>query len=258
VRWNGTQWSMSAHVAATAVSCTSPTFCFALAGATPTYRWNGAAWSEVSGVPPPSGLGGFGIDGVSCPTASSCVAVGVSVEGLLDFRSLTQRWDGTHWTTAGGVPGQVSAVWCSTSTACLSVGSSDDSGSGQRPNADAARLDGTSWQPSIPCCRTDSKVRSAACRASERRPASLPLSSAASAVPSTARPRGCFGCVACRQPTSRGLFAAFHRVNLGARRRVGDTSRRVCLPPSSVVGDFVLLRHHPGVSSEQSAPGPPS
>ncbi len=60
--------------------------------------WNGAVWSVVS-VPGPKGFG-TGVYGVSCGSATSCVAVG---EGggaggtLSSAAALTGFWNGKSW-----------------------------------------------------------------------------------------------------------------------------------------------------------------
>jgi virginiamycin B lyase len=93
-KWNGTQWKalptptvadVDGSVLAD-VTCTSKTSCFAVGynaftygdgthtlGGTLIEKWNGAKWSLVR-TPNPSGLGV--LEGVVCPSATHCTAVG--------------------------------------------------------------------------------------------------------------------------------------------------------------------------------------
>ena len=75
------------------VSCASPTNCTAVgdyyrtaSGPQPTLieRWNGTAWRVE---PSPSTGRGSTLDSVSCPSATSCTAVG----------SLIIGWNGVSW-----------------------------------------------------------------------------------------------------------------------------------------------------------------
>jgi hypothetical protein len=108
-RWNGTTWSTiatpdnpggSTNDYFTGVSCTAPGACTAVGTYFPNgdhlpliERWNGSTWT-VSPSPDP---GGFFQDllGVSCATATSCVAVGTK-----DFQPLIEEWHGSGWTVA--------------------------------------------------------------------------------------------------------------------------------------------------------------
>src|SRR3984957_21042906 len=89
--WNGTTWSIQhvpmppggTHSALDAVSCSSASACTAVGSYTSNLgdqvtlaeRWNGSAWS-VQSTPGPSGATRSILAGVSCGSATSCVAVG--------------------------------------------------------------------------------------------------------------------------------------------------------------------------------------
>jgi subtilisin family serine protease/sugar lactone lactonase YvrE len=119
------------------VSCSAETACTAVGHYTsPTYpyvfmplamRWNGTSWT-IQTTPNPSG--GEGTDGrffaVSCPTSTSCTAVGTrSSSGLQTF---SERWNGTSWSIvsvpkpAGSTEGELEDVSCATASACMGVG----------------------------------------------------------------------------------------------------------------------------------------
>jgi hypothetical protein len=79
-------------------------------------HWNGTTWSQVK---VPSGIGtvqalGNQLSGVSCTSASFCVAVGVVID----------LWDGTTWSAGPAQPPQnsLNAVSCTSSTMCMAVG----------------------------------------------------------------------------------------------------------------------------------------
>ena len=85
-KWNGTSWAtVSSPDPGTgsflnAVSCTSTSFCMAVGSygtgtASPTLveKWNGSKWTKLAS-PNPGAPGGNGLNGVSCASATSCVA----------------------------------------------------------------------------------------------------------------------------------------------------------------------------------------
>jgi hypothetical protein len=119
----------------TAVSCWSRSGCMAVGGyhyrkhGSRTHaiaeQWNGTAWTQQARRKP----GAFWysqLNGVSCPSPRSCIAVGygAGVGGLL-----AEHWDGTAWALqapampAGASTGSFSAVSCTAATRCFAVGS---------------------------------------------------------------------------------------------------------------------------------------
>jgi len=110
--WSGTSWTgvtlSDANLQLSAVTCVAATECWAVGtdyfGTTSqpaVERWNGSAWAAV-GAPDPIPYGdpdsgsGDGLFAVSCTAASSCVAVGSNIFGLLD--GVHETWNGTYWT----------------------------------------------------------------------------------------------------------------------------------------------------------------
>jgi hypothetical protein len=90
-------------------------------------RWNGRAWLAD---PTPSRGHDSRLDGVSCASATVCVAVGAPAEA----------WTGTRWTVMASA-GPMSSVSCAAPGFCQAVGPPRY---GRRPVA--ARWDGRTWR----------------------------------------------------------------------------------------------------------------
>jgi len=145
-RWNGAKWSIIASPSPTvgggsvlsAVSCTSAASCFAVgwnniggAGEPTTIveRFNGKTWSIDTNARPRSFSA---LNGVSCASATSCMAVGYSQTAAARFqfgppKTLVQRWNGKTWSiVASPNPGttnsELAAISCPSATSCIAVG----------------------------------------------------------------------------------------------------------------------------------------
>ena len=135
--WDGSSWSMVPVPSTTSyingllkVACSSASACTAVGyqraqGAqdqTLTASWDGTAWAIVPS-PDSSAAQSNDLYGVSCPTPTSCIAVGSYFDGTAT-QSLTISWNGTTWTTvtspAIGIP--LYGVACAAPTACTAVG----------------------------------------------------------------------------------------------------------------------------------------
>ena len=86
--------------------------------------WNGSTWS-ASSSPNVSSDSDF-LQGISCPTTTSCVAVGNSVDGTTSY-NLVERWNGSAWTiSTSPTPSRddevASSVSCARPTKCAEVG----------------------------------------------------------------------------------------------------------------------------------------
>ena len=141
--WNGTTWkAVTVPLPADgvtgdldAVSCPTTTKCIAVGG----YRgegypadflvetWNGKTWSATS-LPNPGSTLSAELEGISCPTASFCVAVGEE-GGSAGSAAVSETWNGSTWAPGGGGPVPAGAVGsalrsvsCSSATSCLEVG----------------------------------------------------------------------------------------------------------------------------------------
>jgi len=159
--WNGSSWSVVASGNADdgynssllyGVSCVSASFCAAVG----EYRhgqgggadnpivemWNGSGWTGVAVLP----IAGRLTD-VSCLSATSCTAVGYSVDFSTGLeQTLAESWNGTSWTqvtspdpgTGDNVFGGVS---CLSATSCIAVGSQTTSS----PQTLVESWNGTAW-----------------------------------------------------------------------------------------------------------------
>jgi|SRR5579875_2706147 len=124
-------------VAALAVGTLTASWAVAPASATATAA---AAW-QVQPTPSPAILGGYVIEGVSCPAATACTAVG---------GSLAYRWNGTSWaqqstvSIAGATAAGLYGVSCPTAAFCEAVGGYDTGASSAVILAED--WNGSAWQ----------------------------------------------------------------------------------------------------------------
>jgi large repetitive protein len=120
-----------------AVSCVSASFCMATGayanGGPLIEQWNGSAWSVVPSPATngtPDGNPGE-LQGVSCTSPSSCVAVGTA--GDLHNQTLVEQWNGTSWSivpspnTSATVNNDLDAISCTSASACTAVGAASSS-----------------------------------------------------------------------------------------------------------------------------------
>src|ERR1700677_136365 len=145
------------------VSCFSESFCMAVgenlgSGVHPNAvgvieEWDGSAWSVVPN-PQSSGVN-VSFSSVSCPSAATCSAVGQDNTdgGFID------SWDGASFTTALDEPGvSPSAVSCSTTTSCVTVG-----GGPSNSLSSAVLVDGTWVAESVPDPGSDGFLYDVSC-----------------------------------------------------------------------------------------------
>jgi hypothetical protein len=142
--WNGSSWSPVPIAGAVSpyyldnlseVSCSSPAFCVAVGSTighsvgdqTLAQEWDGSTWSTMT-TTNPSSQGDFGGGGVSCSSASFCVAVGSTYGPGEPSQTIAEEWDGANWstmTTINPVSGDVnvfSGVSCPAVGSCVAVG----------------------------------------------------------------------------------------------------------------------------------------
>jgi hypothetical protein len=132
-RWNGTTWtiqptpSFSDYSSLDGVSCTSASACTAVGQyesvsgdfGTLAERWNGTTWT-IQSTPSEPFQQATALNGVSCPSASACTAVGYFTG------TLAERWNGTTWAiqpTPGRYGSSLNGVSCTSASACIAVGS---------------------------------------------------------------------------------------------------------------------------------------
>jgi len=151
--WNGSEWTIvsTPNPAGTErrlekVSCNSASACMAVGSYTPSGEarkafaesWNGSTWSVLTVPKPTAAKGAVELSSVSCPTSTSCYAVGkyVSSEGVpVEEKTLAETWNGTAWTVQstpnpeGRTLNALKGVSCTPTSACTAVGSTAKSAS---------------------------------------------------------------------------------------------------------------------------------
>jgi hypothetical protein len=134
------------------VSCASSTACMTVGnyeGSGSTFdafteSWNGSNWT-IQSTPNP---GNSYLSGVSCPSASDCIAVGDVASGS-DLVTLAQVWNGSSWTVqstpspSGATDSYLVSISCTSSTACTAAGFYRNGAGDDLPLAEA--WNGSSW-----------------------------------------------------------------------------------------------------------------
>jgi hypothetical protein len=161
--WNGSTWSVLSLPAVpggqsaelSAVSCASAVSCVAVGFTGPLYggpnttlaeAWDGTSW-KVLATPSP-GISRNLLTGISCTSASSCIAVGSSDVNL--GTPLIEQWDGQSWSVlaaaipAGARESSLDGVSCSSADACMAVGSYEAASTQHRVLTE--RWDGAGWR----------------------------------------------------------------------------------------------------------------
>ena len=116
------------------ISCISSVECVAVgsynngtAGQTLVEAWNGSTWT-VASSPNTSPNQGNDLRGISCTSATNCVAVGSYYNGTAQ-QTLVEAWNGSTWSieaspnTSPNQDNLLAAVSCVSSTHCVAVGS---------------------------------------------------------------------------------------------------------------------------------------
>jgi hypothetical protein len=165
-QWNGTSWSLHIPAPATGakdgellgLSCSAASACSAVGDyhvnaakdATLAERWNGSTWA-IQATANPSGGVVSSLQGVSCPAASACTAVGdYSVNGGSSTSTLAEAWNGSKWSIqatpnpAGAKRSSLYAVSCPAVSACTAVGTYSNKAGTQQGFAE--RWNGKTWQ----------------------------------------------------------------------------------------------------------------
>jgi hypothetical protein len=135
--WNGRTWSIErtprpargATSFLSSVSCITASACTAVGSFFPCgpcssspliERWNGLRWSIQRAW---GGRFYILLTGVSCPSATACMAVGSCCAAL--ERPQAERWDGKRWSpepTPTNRESLLSSVSCASASACIAVG----------------------------------------------------------------------------------------------------------------------------------------
>jgi hypothetical protein len=150
MRWDGRTWKTlptarppGAQITIlNGVSCSAANQCTAVGYyfpqaplngyATLVERWNGSVWSIQPSPNHETNFGDNYLQGVSCPSATACTAVGYANTGGGNGPSVSvaAQWNGSVWRLtptpqpAGSATTKLSSVSCSSPAACLAVGTS--------------------------------------------------------------------------------------------------------------------------------------
>jgi hypothetical protein len=141
-KWNGAKWvvQVTPHPVLpgangsqlSGVACSSSAACTAVgsyvdsSGTQISFaeRWNGMDWTVESVAAPVSGHSGY-LNGVSCFSATNCVAVGASFPDDSDnSATLVEGWNGSSWSvqTTSASTDPLYGVSCASLTSCVAVG----------------------------------------------------------------------------------------------------------------------------------------
>ena len=135
--WTGTRWSPRYRRLpdqAAAASCATASSCMAVGQVivgqellAAAEHWNGTSWSVQPIVLPADATFAF-MDGVSCPAANSCIAVGGYLAGKQPFIPIAESWNGKRWAMQV-IPGpprktfaSFAALSCPSVRSCVAVG----------------------------------------------------------------------------------------------------------------------------------------
>jgi|SRR5579872_285220 len=137
-QWNGSRWStMNTTNPGTNdllgdVSCTSARACVAVGSVgsfsdassqTLAEQWDGSTWSTMNTTN--SGVAYNFLNGVSCSSPRTCVAVGNNNNGSAN-QTLAEQWDGSTWstmaTTNPGAADGLFRVSCTSASVCVATG----------------------------------------------------------------------------------------------------------------------------------------
>ena len=116
-------------------------------GMTLIEAWNGTSWSAVPSPNP--GSGGNFLQGVSCTSASACMAVGSYYNTGGAFKTLIESWNGTSWLVVpspnrGTHTNVLDSVSCTgAATACIATGNYNNSSN--RTKTLIESWNGTNW-----------------------------------------------------------------------------------------------------------------
>jgi hypothetical protein len=135
------------------VSCSSATECTAVGikeeGATAfVQRWNGTEWKSQTPAKPAEAVK-TAFTGVSCPSSSTCYAVGQYTKAAGKWLTLIETWNGTEWkvqtspTNAEATQSFLESVSCSSTSECTAVGWYANAG--ETDKTLALRWNGTEW-----------------------------------------------------------------------------------------------------------------
>lgn len=163
--WDGASWTVQAipvpvHSTAAGLNggtCVSDTNCTATGWNAPSRHgpavpliehWDGTSWKVMHAPLPPGTHRGQMTGGISCPTATSCIATGDYWQPSSRTTGvMAERWNGTRWKAETlpappfSVDTELPGISCTRPTQCTAVGSANISGGAPL----VERLSGGSW-----------------------------------------------------------------------------------------------------------------
>jgi hypothetical protein len=143
-QWNGKEWSLESmpspagatFTAPNGIDCASTTVCTSVGfyrNGSGTFvnlaeQWSASEWA-VQSIPNPAGAQWGRLNGVSCPTTTSCTAAGTFENGSGVYGPVAESWNGTEWSIqptpvpVGATESGLGGVSCATSlTPCVASG----------------------------------------------------------------------------------------------------------------------------------------
>lgn len=114
--WNGAKWTLQARSGPplSGFSCLPDGTCVGVgnvSGQPVAVTKTGSTWQQAD-IPVPAGLGEAALLFDSCPTSTSCLALGTDLNDQYEATSASlERWDGTSWTS------EPAPLWVASSTA---------------------------------------------------------------------------------------------------------------------------------------------
>ncbi len=141
-QYTGIGWSTVASPNTTAtntvlngVSCAGTELCVAVGNASTegagvagvVEQWSGTSWSIVAS-PNPGGSTNYSLSGVSCPSPTSCDAVGSYETDAATDATLIEQWSGASWSIvtspepSGSTDSGLSGISCPSTASCAAVG----------------------------------------------------------------------------------------------------------------------------------------
>lgn len=129
-------------------------------------RWNGSGWT-VQPTPNPAGASRSFLLSVSCPTGTSCTAVGEYTASSGHQLTLAEHWNGSTWSLtatknpAGSTTDTLKSVSCASTSSCMAVGSDQQGMLSERWN-------GSNWKTEsvlTPSGESDASLQSVSCAA---------------------------------------------------------------------------------------------
>ncbi|HLJ02055.1 MAG TPA: hypothetical protein VKT31_01365 [Solirubrobacteraceae bacterium] len=124
--YNGSSWSAAGTpgIGAGMISCSSPSVCMVAGGVLIKGFFHSAAVQWVNGTwrtPVILGSDGFDVAGVSCASASFCMAPLIAYVGVGNPGGNFLQWNGTTWTSSAFYEYAPTAVSCTSTSFCLAV-----------------------------------------------------------------------------------------------------------------------------------------